>query len=214
QTLMFSVAPVSLKIAPPPMPPWARLPVRAQWSRVSVPKLSMPAPWVAVPSAMVRPVTEAVTPPETPRTRSAWLPLTVSRADPGPVTVRSSVIVICPVVSLMVPLTPELNAITSAPGFALASRMAWRNDPAPASRRLETVYVLGNARSSNSSSRGTKDLTGVAVRRESFRESFGRRQRRQEGKAISEVFQQRSGPCCEGALASRRTDQTRGRRED
>ena len=38
-----------------------------------------------------------------------------------------------------------LNAMVSAPGFALASRMAWRSDPAPASAVDVTVNVAARA---------------------------------------------------------------------
>ena len=44
--------------------------------------------------------------------------------------------------------TPEpamLNAIVSAPGLALASRIAWRSEPAPASAVDVTVYVAARA---------------------------------------------------------------------
>ena len=38
-----------------------------------------------------------------------------------------------------------LNAIVSSPGFALASRMAWRSDPAPVSFVFDTVKVAARS---------------------------------------------------------------------
>src|SRR5215212_433444 len=51
----------------------------------------------------------------------------------------------CPVVSVIVPVSPDWNVITSAPAAAFASAMAWRRVPAPLSLRLETVNVAAFA---------------------------------------------------------------------
>src|SRR5262245_44346329 len=56
----------------------------------------------------------------------------------------------------MVPESPSAKSIASAPGLALASRIAWRSEPMPESARFRTVKVLGKARPSSSSRRGTK----------------------------------------------------------
>src|SRR5689334_2469960 len=59
------------------------------------------------------------------------------------------------------PATPSFRS-GALPGlallaWALASRMAWLNEPAPLSRVLVTVKVLGRVRSSRASHRGRQD---------------------------------------------------------
>src|SRR5262245_51465201 len=76
---------------------------------------------------------------------------------------RSSVILISPLLSVTVPLRPAAKWIVSAPGVALASRTAWRREPAPPSARFRTVKLLGTVRSSRDSRRGRMVLVGRTV---------------------------------------------------
>ncbi len=79
-----------------------------------------------------------------------WASGRVFGEDPGcvyPSTVIGSVAFGSHVARTMVwtPGPGMLNAIVSAPGFALASRIAWRNDPAPESAVVVTVKVAAGA---------------------------------------------------------------------
>lgn len=115
----------------------------------------MPAPTSALPSWIVSP--ESVTPsPEAvgsmANTRLVLLPLTVAKARPGPVTVTLSSIVNWPEVSTIV--CGKANAVGSkviepGPAAALASRIACRSEPAPASLGLKTTNTVGTTRPSN-----------------------------------------------------------------
>src|SRR5262245_125451 len=71
-------------------------------------------------------------------------------------SVRSS----SPLVRAMVPVVAK--SIVSAPGLALEAETASRSEPAPVSRRLVTVKVLGRQRSSRAStpSRGVRGRWG------------------------------------------------------
>src|SRR6516162_9038742 len=58
--------------------------------------------------------------------------------------VRSSVMLICPLVNVIVPVKPSANTISSGPGFALASSTACRSEPGPLSARFTTVSVAAH----------------------------------------------------------------------
>lgn len=77
------------------------------------------------------------------KTREALLPLTVSRDEPGPMMIRSSVISSSPVVSVIVPVT--VKVIMSRPGFAFESKMACLSEFGPLSFRLVTVRLANGA---------------------------------------------------------------------
>src|SRR5579885_645190 len=97
--------------------------------------------------------------PASPKTRLAWLPLTVRLLRPGPLMVKLSVMSSSPLVRVMVPVVAKV--ITSAPGLALAALTAARSEPVPVSRRLVTVKVLGSARSSRASGCGRIRFAGA-----------------------------------------------------
>ncbi len=99
-------------------------------------------------------------PPSTRKIRDESLPLTVSWSAPGPLIVISVVITNCPLVRMIVPVTPEAKLIASGPEFASAARTAPRSEPAPLSARLRTVKVLGKVRPSKTSRRGTNPRGG------------------------------------------------------
>ena len=63
--------------------------------------------------------------------RELWLPSIVSRLAPGPTIVSGPSMRICPVVSVIVPVT--VNVMLSGPPAALACAMASRRLPGPAS---------------------------------------------------------------------------------
>lgn len=122
---------------PPPRP--AELPDTVLLASVNMPELfKMPPPVVlgAFPLLIVRVPIVTFT-PRMWKMREALLPLMVRRGAPGPRMTSLSVMSSSPVVSVMVPVT--LKVITSAPGFAFASKMACLNDPGPLSFRLVTV---------------------------------------------------------------------------
>src|SRR5436305_1181412 len=152
-------------MAPPapavPAPPTARLPVNVLSVTVRVaadrrPKLAMAPP---------DPLLLRGLPTLPPR---AWLPVKVSWLAPGPLIVRSSVMLNSPLalVRVMVPFNPPANLMTSAPGVVLAAVIAARSEPEPLSARLVTVKVLGTVRSSSTSRRGRKERGRGSVRRE------------------------------------------------
>src|SRR5262245_57180141 len=76
---------------------------------------------------------------------------------PGPSRNRAPVMSIWPLVSLMVPSSPDLKTTVSAPAWLLALMTAWRRLPAPASFKLLTVKVDGVQRSSRTSRLGRTD---------------------------------------------------------
>ena len=88
---------------------------------------------------MVRPEIVLVVSAFTVKIRTALLPLIVRRFVPGPVMVVLSVIAGSTEASVIVPVT--VNAITSSPPAALASRIACRNEPEPESSVLVAVKV-------------------------------------------------------------------------
>src|SRR5262245_14769786 len=90
-------------------------------------------------------------------------PLTVRALAPGPLIVRLSVMSNWPLVRAMVPVVAK--SIASAPGLALAAATAARSEPAPLSRRLVTVKVLGRQRSP----RASTPSRGAACRRRECR---------------------------------------------
>src|SRR5262245_65970845 len=162
--LTVSVPPERLATAPPrptpPGAPMAWLSDRTSRSRVRVLAVfRMPPPLpgdpITLPSRIVSPAMVTVAPPLMLKIRLCWLPLTASRSAPGPSMVRASVMLNWPLVRGIVPFSPSAKAVVSAPGWALASRTAWRNEPSPLSARFRTVKVLGKARPSSSSRRGT-----------------------------------------------------------
>ena len=62
--------------------------------------------------------------------------------------------------------TPEplmLKVIVSAPGFAFASRIAWRSDPAPESFVFVTVYVVRRRAEPDGPSRNPGESTPPPV---------------------------------------------------
>jgi hypothetical protein len=78
------------------------------------------------------------------------LPSIATTPAPGPWIATPSSISMSKVVSVMVPLSPAWNVITSsAPGSVLASRTAWRRLPSPASLRLVTLNVVASATGAN-----------------------------------------------------------------
>ena len=138
------------------------MPDRVLALTVSVPWLRMPPPrsltWVpewATPLLIVRPlrVTELV-PVATSNTREWPPPLIVSSPAPGPAMVKSWLMSSSPLVSVMVwPFRLGAKTMVS-PLWAAA--MSARKEPAPLSRRLLTVSVLGTQRASSVSSVGRK----------------------------------------------------------
>src|SRR4029077_16119389 len=58
--------------------------------------------------------------------------------------VRSLVMLICPLVKTIVPVSPSANVTVFAPGLAFASRTACRREPGPLSARFTTVKVAAN----------------------------------------------------------------------
>src|SRR5262245_18593409 len=163
------VAPALLKMPPPratsPGPPRAWLSAKTERLTVRVPRLRTPAPSTARPWATVSRLRDTVVPLLMCKTRSASLPLMVSRLTPGPLISRSSVMSSWPEARAMVPANPGAKAMSSAPGRALASRIACRSEPAPLSPRFRTVKVLSTVLSSRASSRGTKRCLWCRPRR-------------------------------------------------
>ena len=120
--------------------------VNVPWFKMPAPR-SVPATW---PPAAVRSSIVTRAPAAMSNTRVASPPLTVSRAGPGPRTVSSSVSSNS-LVRVIVPAPAGRNRITSAPGWAAASRTACRSEPGPASPVFLTQNVLGTVRSSSDS---------------------------------------------------------------
>src|SRR5262245_54480103 len=71
--------------SPPPLPP--ELDVMRSFWRVSVPALLIPAPELALPPVIVRPLIAAVTPKSTTKTPLVLLPLMATCPAPGPAMV-------------------------------------------------------------------------------------------------------------------------------
>src|SRR5664280_3593143 len=105
---------------------------------VRSPLLRMPPPEapLACPFAIVRPEMDEVTLSNS-NTRLALFPLTVKFAAPGPLMLTLFVIVSCPLVSVIVPVTPvempgtlvaKLIAVVFVPGLALTALMASRRE--------------------------------------------------------------------------------------
>ena len=105
-------------------------------------------------------------------------PLIVSEPAPGPVMVRSLDISSCPLVSVIVPLSPGAKVIVFEPPAVLLMTMSFRSEPAPESFRLATMNVLSSTRpSSPSTMLGTGASTAWAAGARS-REDRERRLRR------------------------------------
>src|SRR5262245_56209712 len=154
---MLRLARTSLKMAPPPRPPVARLFDRATalTIRLVPAPLRMPPPWSADPWVMVRPARVTVSLLLMSKTRLASLPLTAKRLAPGPSMSRFLLIASSPLVSVIVwPLRLGAKRMVS-PLRALV--IAARSDPWPLSRLFSTVRVLRTVRSSRPSSLGTND---------------------------------------------------------
>ena len=96
-----------------------------QGQRAIVLDAAAPVPAPPVPSLMVKPLISTVLPALIRNTRLALLPLIAKLPAPGPVMVRSSLMVSAPLVRVMVPAT--LKVIVSAPTAAFASAIAWRS---------------------------------------------------------------------------------------
>src|SRR5262245_23456628 len=75
--------------------------------------------------------------------RLALLPLMVMTFAPGPLIVTAWLIAISPVVSVIVPLNPDLKSTVSAPAAAFALLMQSRSESAPLSFRFRAVNVAG-----------------------------------------------------------------------
>ena len=138
QVLPRTVAVPPLSLARPP-PLVAELLEKTLLLTVNVPKLSRPPPFSlpALPPAIVRPEIFTVSPASTVKMREVLLPLTVSLSAPGPVIVRSCVMVGSSVpFRRMVPVTWKL--MLSAPAWVLAWVMAVRSEPATPSIRVVT----------------------------------------------------------------------------
>src|SRR6516162_5238821 len=124
--------------------------------RVSPMLFRMPPPW---PLLIVRPlrVTCGVLLLLSSNTREVLLPLIVNSAAPGPVMVRLFLISSSPLVSLIVWVVwPEGGGgrTKSMVSPLLATVISARKEPAPRSKRLVTVRVLGIQRLSSTSSVG------------------------------------------------------------
>src|SRR5262249_50704083 len=120
-------------------------------------------PWEARPWEIVKPLRRAA--PVTLNTCVALLPLTVSRAAPGPwmVVCEPSVRERTPPVSVIVLGALKKDGwkvMTSAPVVVLAWDTAARSEPAPLSFALVTVKTAGAIRSSRYSSRGRQKYFG------------------------------------------------------
>src|SRR5262249_44879739 len=145
-----AVAPLSFSMPPPRL---AELPEKTLSLTVSTPKLSIPPPLPvpALPPAIVSPERDTVSPASTWKTRERLPPLTVSLAAPGPSIFRSSVMSISPLVRAMVPVSPSLKTMVSAPGWALAWATAARSEPSPLSAKVVTSKTDGTMRPSSDS---------------------------------------------------------------
>ena len=84
-------------------------------------------------------------------TRFALLPSIASRPAPGPLSVRSSTLLMSPVFSVIVPQVSEVRSMTS-PDTALTN--ASRSEPVPLSSQLLTAIVSAG-RSARPASRGS-----------------------------------------------------------
>ena len=118
----------------------------AQFEIVRVPALASPAPFadpVALPLAIVRPEIVFVVPAFIVNTWTALLPLIVNRFVPGPEMVVLSVTGGNAEARVIVPLTVKL--IVSSPFVALASSIACRSEPTPASLVVVTLKMVAFA---------------------------------------------------------------------
>src|SRR5262249_50005548 len=135
---------------------------RVQPLTVSVPLLKMPPPQLlATPSLIVRPLRVTFAGWATSNTREMGLPLTVKLPAPGPAVVRLCLRERPPPGRWMV-WRAGLGAKTMVSKF-LAAAISARSEPAPLSRLLVTVSVLGTQRFSNASSTGRKVGRAVGV---------------------------------------------------
>ena len=65
-----------------------------------------------------------------------------TRPIPGPIIVKFSVMFGKSEAKVIVPKSPEVNEMVSAPAFASASTIDWRKDPVPESFKLVTVCAM------------------------------------------------------------------------
>ena len=86
-------------------------------------------------------------------------PLIVRLAAPGPSIVSASVTVGRLLPSVIVPVTAKV--IVSAPGTALASRIAWRSDPGPESLVVVTLKLVAWTGAAETSAIATATATAT-----------------------------------------------------
>jgi hypothetical protein len=143
--------PLSFITPPPPRIPPKSLPVKlsemVQSVSVNTPALRIPpppGPSDTSPFEIVIPEIETVTPglmlKIRKQTTSMHLAVTVKRLAPGPVMMRFLLIANSPLIRVTV-VTFGAKVIVSPDE---ASRIAWRNDPAPLSFPLQTAYPPGH----------------------------------------------------------------------
>src|SRR5438105_2574837 len=136
---------------PPPLPP-VLLPLITTLSseRLSpyeliAPPLPAVLPLVSVRLLMFALMIVAPIPSLMLKMRDALLPLMVMTFRPGPLIVTLSMIGISPVVSVIVPVSPDWKLTVSAPPVLFACVTASRRLPAPLSLRFVTVNVAADA---------------------------------------------------------------------
>ena len=123
---------------PPPFAAVVALSRTTQPSIVKIASLEIPPPSLAAaPPEIVRLLSRMIFEvPMNENTRLALLPLTLMTFAPGPLIVKSLLILICPLVSVIVPFKPSAKE-TAPPSQALI--MACRKLPAPLSLRFVTT---------------------------------------------------------------------------
>jgi len=135
---------------------------------VSAPPLLMPPPLPppAAPRVSVIPRMVTFAPVATLKMRTVLLPLTVVLAAPLPLIVsapafaRSGSALASTIVP---PLVDAAKVIVSAAGLALASRIAWRSEPAPASLRVVTLNVAASAGRASQGNRPRASIANSSV---------------------------------------------------